>query len=185
MIVQRRSSLATSGVPGGRAAGVFWILAGLWALGLVWWAQHVAGMAPCALCFWERWPYRALIVLGVLSVLSWRVGRPVRMALSALVVLTLLAAIGLSGLHVGVEQGWWPSPLPECAAPRFSGGTFAQRLASMPLRPAKPCDAPNRLFAFLPISMTTLDLLYAILLLAVTSVLLGGRPGIRRSGRRR
>ena len=184
MIVQRRGSLATSGVPGGRLAGVFWILAGAWALGLVWWAQHVAGMAPCALCFWERWPYRALIVLGALSVLLWRVGRPMRVALSALVVLTLIAAIGLSGLHVGVEQGWWPSPLPECAAPHFSGGTFAQRLASMPLRPAKPCDAPNRLFAFLPVSMTTLDMLYAVLLLGITSVLLGSRPGARRSGRR-
>ena len=55
----------------------------------------------------------------------------------------------------------------------------------MPLRPAKPCDAPNRLFAFLPISMTTLDLLYAVLLLGITLVLLGSRPGARRSGRRR
>ncbi len=177
MIAQRR------GTASGLAGGVFWILAGTWALGWVWWAQHVAGMAPCALCFWERWPYRALIVLGLLIAVLWRVGRPVRTVLSALVVLTLLSAIGLSGLHVGVEQGWWPSPLPECAAPHFSGGTFAERLASMPLRPAKPCDAPNRLWAFLPVSMTTLDLLYAILLLGVSAVLLRGRSGSGRPGR--
>ncbi len=173
MIVRDRAVVA-SGLP----AGVFWVLAGVWALGWVWWAQHVAGMAPCALCLWERWPYRALVVLGALSVVLGGLGRPVRWALSALVILTLLAAVGLAGLHVGVEQGWWPSPLPECAAPHFSGGTFAQRLASMPLRPAKPCDAPNRLFSFLPVSMTTLDLLYAVLLLGVSSVLLRGRsPG--------
>ncbi len=179
-------SLSNSAMPSrtarGGGIGVFWIVAGIWAMGWVWWAQHVAGMAACALCLWERWPYRVLIILGALFVVLSRAGRPVRLVLSALAILTLLAAIGLAGLHVGVEQGWWPSPLPECAAPHFSGGTFAQRLASMPLRPAKPCDAPNRLFAFLPVSMTTLDFCYACLLLAVSLVLLRDRPA---AGRRR
>ena len=164
----------------GPLVGLFWIVAGLWAMGLVWWAQHVAGMAPCALCLWERWPYRVLIILGALFVVLSRAGRAVRTVLSALAILTLLAAIALAGLHVGVEQGWWPSPLPECAAPHFSGGTFAQRLASMPLRPAKPCDAPNRLFAFLPISMTTLDFCYATLLLVVSLLMLRARPATSR-----
>ena len=164
----------------GPLVGLFWIVAGLWAMGLVWWAQHVAGMAPCALCLWERWPYRVLIILGALFVVLSRAGRAVRTVLSALAILTLLAAIALAGLHVGVEQGWWPSPLPECAAPHFSGGTFAQRLASMPLRPAKPCDAPNRLFAFLPVSMTTLDFCYATLLLVVSLLMLRARPATSR-----
>ncbi len=164
----------------GPLVGLFWSVAGFWAMGWVWWAQHVAGMAPCALCLWERWPYRVLIILGVLFVVLSRAGRAVRAVLSALAILTLLAAIALAGLHVGVEQGWWPSPLPECAAPHFSGGTFAQRLASMPLRPAKPCDAPNRLFAFLPISMTTLDFCYATLLLVVSLVMLRARPATNR-----
>ena len=152
------------------AQGVLWTLAGAWALGWVWWAQHVAGMAPCELCFWERWPYRALILLG----LAWLLlpGRGTGRLLGFLVTVTLLAAIAVSVLHVGVEQGWWPSPLPACAAPHFSGGTFAERLAAMPLRPAKPCDAPNRLFAWLPVSMTTLDLIYAALLLLVGRLLL-------------
>ena len=181
MIVQERR--AAVAVPLGAPIGTFSVLAGAWALGWVWWEQHVAGMAPCALCLWERWPYRALVVLGALLLVLGRLGRPVRRALSALVVIALLAAIGLAGLHVGVEQGWWPSPLPECAAPHFSGGTFAQRLASMPLRPAKPCDAPNRLFTFLPVSMTTLDLLYALLLFGISRVLLRDRFGAGRPGR--
>lgn len=161
--------------------GAFWVLAGSWALGWVWWAEHVAGMAPCALCFWERWPYRALIGLGVIRLILVHAGRWVRMVFDGLVMLTLLAAIALAALHVGVEQGWWPSPLPECAAPHFSGGTMAERLASMPLRPAKPCDAPNRLFAWLPISMTTLDLLYAALLLVVARLFSVMQGPVRRS----
>lgn len=158
MMTARR---ATSTLP-----GALCILAGAWALGWVWWAQHVMGMAPCALCLWERWPYRVLIVLGLLWLALAATRRTGGAVIAALVSATLLAAIGIAFLHVGVEQGWWPSPLPECAAPHFSGGTIAERLASMPLRPAKPCDAPNRLFAWLPVSMTMLDLIYAALLLA-------------------
>ena len=42
----------------------------------------------------------------------------------------------IAAVHVGVEFRWWPSPMPECAAPKFGGGSIADRLASMPLRPA-------------------------------------------------
>lgn len=66
-------------------------------------------------------------------------------------------AVGIAGMHVGVEQGWWPSPLSACSAPVFHGGTFAERLASMPARPSKPCDVSDRLVRWLPVSMTTLD----------------------------
>lgn len=167
----------------GLIQGGFWLIAGAWALGWVWWAEHVAGMAPCELCFWERWPYRALILLGlawlVLSGAGSRAGRVIGVLVSA----ALLAAIAIAALHVGVEQGWWPSPLPACAAPHFKGGSFAERLAAMPLRPAKPCDAPNRLFGWLPVSMTTLDLIYAALLLPAGRILLPRRLAQPRSSR--
>lgn len=174
----------TSRRNGDLAQATLWILAGIWALGWVWWAQTIALMAPCELCFWERWPYRALIVLGIVWLLL--VGRGASVGavriLGGLVTLTLLAAIAVSALHVGVEQGWWPSPLPACAAPHFrGGGTLAQQLAAMPLRPGKPCDSPNRLFAWLPVSMTTLDLIYAVLLLVVGRLLL---PRWTRTSRR-
>ena len=165
----------------GLLQGGLWALAGLWAMAWVWWAQNVAGMAPCELCFWERWPYRVLVGLGVAWMLAAAVRLCIGRVLSVLITLTLLAAIGISGLHVGVEQGWWPSPLPACAAPHFSAGTMAQRLASMPLRPAKPCDAPNRLFAWLPVSMTMLDLLYALALLTSAWLIL---PPLLQSFRR-
>ena len=145
----------------GAMLGVFWMLAGAWALGWVAWAQHVQGMAPCELCFWERWPYRALILIGAVWFGVSLTRRDLRRPFGGAVILVLLAAMAVAGLHVGVEQGWWPSPLPACAAPHFRGGSIAERLAAMPLRPAKPCDAPNRLFDWLPLSMTLLDFLYA------------------------
>ena len=78
-------------------------------------------------------------------------------------------------MHIGVEQGWWPSPLPECAAPSFGGGSIAERLARMPLRPAKPCDDPTYLIPVLPVSMAAMNLLYALALAAFLAIS-AGRP---------
>ena len=61
-----------------------------------------------------------------------------------------------------MELQWWPSPLPECAAPHLSGGSIAERLASMPARPAKPCDDPVYPVDAIPISFAQLGLLYAL-----------------------
>jgi disulfide bond formation protein DsbB len=122
-----------------------------------WWG----GLVPCALCLVERWPYRIAIAVGVIGVL---LPRPlVRGALVAML-LAGLAAVALAGTHVGVEFGWWPSPLPECAAPQFAHGTIAERLRSMPARPAKPCDDPVYVVEAVPVSFAQFGLIYALLL---------------------
>lgn len=142
-----------------RAAALFAALAAAAALGLALASERWGGLVPCALCLVERWPYRVAIVLGLIgSIAPPRVAR----ILLALLVLALLAAAALAFVHVGVEQAWWPSPLPECAAPHLAtGGSIAERLAHMPARPAKPCDEPTYLIPFLPISMAAMNLIYA------------------------
>jgi len=143
-----------------RLGGGLALALGLLALLVAWLAQHRLGLVPCALCLLERWPYRVLAVLGLAAlVVPSRAGRLVLLLCAA----PLLAALLLSATHVGVEQGWWPDPLPQCTAPTWHGGSIAERLASMPLRPVKPCDSPTRLVAWLPVSMATLDFLYALL----------------------
>lgn len=125
-------------------------------------SEHWGGLVPCALCLVERWPYRVVILLGALA-LAWpRAARP----LVALAALAMLTSAALAGTHAGVEQGWWPSPLPECAAPQLGGGTTADRLARMPARPAKPCDEPTFLIPGLPVSMAQMNLITSLLLAA-------------------
>ncbi|MBV8914247.1 MAG: disulfide bond formation protein B, partial [Acetobacteraceae bacterium] len=118
-----------------RQAAVAGTIGSAAALGAALASEAWLGLVPCALCLWERWPYRVAIVLGLLALLLPRARR----VLLALMGVTLLAGAGLGLVHVGVEQGWWPSPLPECAAPNLGGGTMAERLARMPALPAKPC----------------------------------------------
>jgi disulfide bond formation protein DsbB len=83
-------------------------------------------------------------------------------------------------VHVGVEQGWWPSPLPECAAPHFTGGSIAERLAAMPARPAKPCDEPTFPLPGVPLSLAEANLLFALAVSAGVAISLGQRRSNRR-----
>jgi len=125
-------------------------------------SESVLGLVPCALCLWERWPYRVMAGVLVLA-MFWPSGRRLLMTLS---LLAGFAAAGLGGLHVGVERGWWPSPLPECAAPAMGGRTMAERLSHMPAHPAKPCDEPTYLVPAVPVSMAELNTLLALALAA-------------------
>jgi len=137
------------------------------ALAAAWYSERVLGLVPCAFCLLERWPYRVAIALGLLAALLPRASAGVA---RALLILVLLAGAGLGLTHVGVEQAWWPDPLPECRAPTFHGGSIAERLAAMPARPAKPCDAPTYLVPGLPLSMAGMDLVLALALAALVAI---------------
>jgi len=142
------------------------VLAGA-ALAVALGSEQWGGLVPCALCLLERWPYRIAVVLALIAaVLPARFGRVV-LGLTALVV---LGGAALGFVHVGVEQGWWPSPLPECAAPSLGGGTMAERLARMPALPAKPCDDPTYLIPGLPVSMALMNTLFALAVAAFLAI---------------
>jgi disulfide bond formation protein DsbB len=162
--------------PREHTVAVLSVLAAAAALGIALAAQHLGGMVPCALCLLERWPYRIAIVLSLAA--CFLPAALARVSL-ALVALAMLAGAGLGAVHVGVEQGWWPSPLPECAAPPIATGSITARLATMPARPAKPCDAPSFLIPHLPVSMATMNLIYALAFALLLAIFLG-RSGWRR-----
>jgi disulfide bond formation protein DsbB len=134
------------------------VLAAL-ALGIAHASERWEGLVPCALCLLQRWPYRAVIALGLVAAV---VPRRIGLWLLWTMVIVLLGDAAIAAVHVGVEAHWWPSPLPECAAPRFTGGSIADRLAAMPARPAKPCDDPAYLIPGLPVSMAVMNLLFAL-----------------------
>ncbi|QDJ09507.1 Disulfide bond formation protein B [Roseomonas mucosa] len=134
-------------------------------------SETFLGLAPCALCLWQRWPYWVAVLLALLAGLLRSRG------LLVLAALAVLVSGGLAVLHIGVEQQWWPSPLPSCQAPTASLGlSVDDMLKAMAAKPDKPCDAPTCLIPGLPVTMAQLNLLYALLL---------GGFGLREALRRR
>ena len=154
-------------IPRLRLALLICALASAAALGVAFASEWVGGLVPCALCLVERWPYRIAAVLALIGVF---LPRPWAWLMLWLCVAALLAAAALGMVHIGVEQKWWPSPLPECAAPNLSGLSIAERLARMPAHPSKPCDDPTFLIPSLPLSMAAMNALFALALAACLSI---------------
>ena len=144
-----------------RLAAIACAAAGALALGVALGSEYYGELVPCALCLLERWPYRVAIAIGLLAAVVPRVARAFLIGAG---VLTFAVAAGLAFTHVGVEQGFWPSPLPECAAPRIDASTVAGRLRQMPALPSKPCDDPTYLIPGVPVSMAAMNLLFALAL---------------------
>lgn len=86
--------------------------------------QYVGGLAPCKLCYWQRYPHALAIAIGVLAL--WLGGR----TLAWLGALAALATAGVGLYHTGVERGWWEGPTSCSGAGAGLGGLNGSDLLS-------------------------------------------------------
>jgi disulfide bond formation protein DsbB len=111
-------------------------------------SQYVGGLHPCEMCYWQRWPHGAAILLAALAFTA-----PVNSSRSHFFVLAAALAIAVSGVigvyHAGVEAKIFEG-LTTCTA---SGrGLSAEELLKQISRaPIVRCDEVQ--FRFLGISM--------------------------------
>ncbi len=91
--------------------------------------QYLGGLAPCEMCWWQRYALMATLALALAGALAG-FSRP----LLLLAVLALLANVAIAMFHVGVEQHWWQG-ITACAS--TSGGSLTDLLA----QPLVRCDA--------------------------------------------
>ena len=69
--------------------------------------QYFAHLPPCEMCHWQRWPYIAAAVLGLVIVSVWK--RDTR--LLAIFTIVLIAVSGLIGAYqAGMQWGLLPGP---------------------------------------------------------------------------
>ena len=65
------------------------------------------GYAPCDLCWYQRYPYMAIIALVVVATLLKEQNSRL---LLVLVTLLVFVDAGIAGYHAGVEYKWWEGP---------------------------------------------------------------------------
>jgi len=106
-------------------------------------SQYVGGLYPCEMCYWQRWPHAAAILLVIGAYLTG--SNPPR---SRMLVMMAALAVAISGaigiFHAGVEIGWWEG-ITQCTA---TGATSLQDIMKVPL---VRCDQVQ--WEFLGISM--------------------------------
>ena len=102
--------------------------------------QYLGGLEPCPLCVWQRYPWFAVLGIGLLTPAVGRGGG--RMLLAAMGA-ALIVGAGIAGHHVGVEQLWW-----EGSSTCADGGAGGEPTSLAALRalamgtPAPRCDVP-------------------------------------------
>ncbi len=91
-------------------------------------SQYIGGLHPCEMCYWQRWPHGAAILLAAASFTA-----PAASPRSRLMTLLAAAAIAVSGAigvyHAGVEAGIFEG-FTTCTTTR---GMTLQDIVSAPL----------------------------------------------------
>ena len=147
-------------------SSVPWLATGgaLAALCIAWIAQYGFGLAPCELCYWQRYGYWAAIALGMVAILQ-PAGTARRQAALWLLALAFLATAGIALFHVGVEQKWWQG-LSTCTGQITAGMTPEELQQAIQSAPIVRCDEPA--WTMFGISMAGYNLLYALMLTIFT-----------------
>ena len=156
------------GIGNAAAARLIALLLPLALLGGALGSQYLGGLHPCEMCYWQRWPHGAAIILAALSFLG-----PATSSRSRTLILLAALGIAVSGVigvyHAGVEARIFEG-LTTCTT---SGAHTLEEIMNAPL---VRCDQVQ--FSFLGISMAgwnaILSLGGAALILLLT---LKGRRG--------
>ena len=114
------------------------LVAPLALLGGAYVSEYVFGLYPCEMCWWQRYPHFAAIVLAVLAWL-----RPPGRVFVALAGLAIATSGLIGAFHAGVEYGWWQG-LTACASNADMSGDPLEAILNTPM---VRCDvAPWTLF---------------------------------------
>lgn len=117
------------------------------------------GYAPCPLCWLQRYPHFAAVVLGGLALLTRGPTFPILGSVAA----SATAILGL--YHTGVERAWWQGPQ-NCAGDQGLGGLAGGDLLSAEGAPRVVlCNQVS--WEFLGLSMASWNALLSIAFLAL------------------
>ena len=106
-------------------------------------SQYVGGLYPCEMCYWQRWPHAAAILLALGALFS-PLAAPRTRLLTHLAALAIAISGAIGAFHAGVELGWWEG-VTQCTA---TGATSLEDIMKVPL---VRCDQVQ--WAFLGLSM--------------------------------
>lgn len=74
--------------------------------------QHIGGMQPCQMCYWQRHAHKAVLAIAILALIVRQLTMDRRWERRFLLLLGLafLVSFGLAFWHTGVEYTWWEGP---------------------------------------------------------------------------
>ena len=163
--VAARPSVAAS-IPAASAARLIALLLPAALLAGAFGSQYLGGLSPCEMCWWQRYPHMAAVVLAALAFTSAAPSRRSQMfTLLAALAIAVSGAIGV--YHAGVELKIFEG-FTTCTA-TSSGGSTADLFKQIAGAPLIRCDQVQ--WSFLGISMAGWNAILSLGGAAVIAVL--------------
>ncbi|MES1973077.1 MAG: disulfide bond formation protein B [Pseudomonadota bacterium] len=121
-------------------------------------SQYIGGLYPCEMCWWQRYPHIAAIVLAALAFVV--PGAAPKRALVLLAGLAILVSGAIGVFHAGVEYHWWEGITACSSTMHGSGGSVDDILKRIMEAPIVRCDVAQwRLFG---ISLAGFNAIFSI-----------------------
>lgn len=131
-------------------------------------SQFGFGLHPCEMCYWQRWPHQAAIVLALLALMLDRNDRAMRgLTLLAAIAIAISGVIGI--FHAGVEYHFWEG-LTTCSTTQSGPISLDQIMATPIIR----CDVPQ--WELFGISLAGFNAIFSLAAAALVLTLLRRRP---------
>jgi disulfide bond formation protein DsbB len=128
--------------------------------------QYVFGLHPCELCLYQRVPFVAVILLGLIGASS-RFGRTT-LGMSGI---AMIMNTGIAIFHSGVERKWWAG-LSGCTTPDMSG-SIEEVMARIATTAVTRCDEIS--WSFLGLSMANYNVFFCAALAVMIFIYLRQR----------
>ena len=120
--------------------------------------QFLGGLPPCKLCYWQRYPHVAAVLIGAVALAVPGRVLPLLGAVAA------LATSGMGIYHTGVEKGWWQGPT-SCTSGSVTGMSADDLMDQIMSAPLVRCD--DIAWELLGLSMASWNALLALVLALV------------------
>ncbi len=100
-------------------------------------SQYLAGLAPCKLCHYQRWPYIFTIAAGLAA---WGLPGARRWLVAACGVAFAIGG-AVAVYHAGVEYGWFAGPT-SCSGAATQATTIEELRRQLMAQQVVRCDEP-------------------------------------------
>lgn len=134
-------------------------------------SQYIGGLFPCEMCYWQRWPHLAAILLA-LGAMALRRQAGFSHGLTLLAAIAIAVSGGIGVFHAGVEYRWWEG-FTTCTA-SIGGANVQDMLDNIMAAPVIRCDVPQ--WTLLGISLAGYNAILSLgTAIAILALLVRGR----------
>lgn len=89
-------------------------------------SQYVFGLPPCEMCWWQRYPHFAAVLLALIGFFAAPSRRWIMLAAFAILISGLIGAF-----HAGVEYDWWEG-ITSCSTVNLGDGDPLEAIMNAP-----------------------------------------------------